>query len=52
MATAYRRYDVDRSKGNIKLKSKMCPRCGAMMAKHEIPAKRFACGKCGYTEFL
>lgn len=51
MATAHRRYDIDRSKG-IKLKNRICPRCGVMMAKHEIPIKRFACGKCGYTEFL
>jgi small subunit ribosomal protein S27Ae len=30
---------------------KQCPRCGPgiMMAEHK---DRFACGKCGYTEFI
>lgn len=28
--------------------AKFCPKCGARMAAHE---DRFACGKCGYTEF-
>ena len=28
--------------------SKYCPKCGCRMADH---ANRFACGKCGYTEW-
>jgi small subunit ribosomal protein S27Ae len=52
MATAHKRYDVDHLKGSAKLKNKVCPRCGSIMARHEIPVKRFACGKCSYTEFL
>jgi len=27
---------------------KMCPKCGSRMADH---GDRYACGKCGYTEF-
>ena len=27
---------------------KECPKCGSRMADH---ADRYACGKCGYTEF-
>ncbi len=27
---------------------KLCPKCGSGMAEHE---DRYACGKCGYTEF-
>ncbi|MEM3212194.1 MAG: 30S ribosomal protein S27ae [Candidatus Micrarchaeaceae archaeon] len=27
---------------------KFCPKCGSRMAEH---ADRFACGKCGYTEW-
>jgi ubiquitin-small subunit ribosomal protein S27Ae len=27
---------------------KQCPKCNSRMAEH---ADRFACGKCGYTEF-
>ncbi len=28
--------------------SKACPKCGSRMAEH---SDRYACGKCGYTEF-
>lgn len=31
-----------------KAASKFCPKCGSRMADH---ADRFACGKCGYTEW-
>lgn len=27
---------------------KMCPKCGVRMGNH---ADRYACGKCGYTEW-
>lgn len=27
---------------------RQCPKCNSRMAEH---ADRFACGKCGYTEF-
>ncbi|MEM3227462.1 MAG: hypothetical protein QXR58_00315 [Candidatus Micrarchaeaceae archaeon] len=27
---------------------KMCPKCGARMGDHQ---DRYACGRCGYTEF-
>ncbi|MCL4372390.1 30S ribosomal protein S27ae [Candidatus Marsarchaeota archaeon] len=27
---------------------KMCPKCGSRMGEHQ---DRYACGKCGYTEF-
>ncbi|MCL5429924.1 MAG: 30S ribosomal protein S27ae [Candidatus Marsarchaeota archaeon] len=27
---------------------KKCPKCGSRLAEHP---DRFACGKCGYTEF-
>jgi len=40
-------YDI---KGDALIrKKKFCPKCeGAFMADHE---DRFACGRCGYTEF-
>jgi small subunit ribosomal protein S27Ae len=38
--------------GKIKLKNKKCPRCGSIMAHHLKPIERWACGKCGYTEFI
>lgn len=28
--------------------AKFCPKCGSRMADH---ANRFACGRCGYTEW-
>jgi len=42
-----------KAKGGWKLerKRKTCPRCGAgvFLAEHK---DRYACGKCGYTEFI
>ena len=38
--------------GKVKLKNKKCPRCGSVMAHHLKPIERWACGKCGYTEFI
>ncbi|UCD72820.1 MAG: 30S ribosomal protein S27ae [Candidatus Bathyarchaeota archaeon] len=35
--------------GKLVRRLKECPRCGTSMAAH---SNRFACGKCGYTEFL
>jgi small subunit ribosomal protein S27Ae len=35
--------------GKLLRRLKECPRCGSSMAAHST---RFACGKCGYTEFL
>jgi small subunit ribosomal protein S27Ae len=40
------------SDGKVKLKNKKCPRCGSVMAHHLKPVERWACGKCGYTEFV
>lgn len=39
--------------GKIERKSKFCPRCGpgVFMAHHVKGKPRYACGKCGYTEF-
>ncbi|WP_338600892.1 30S ribosomal protein S27ae [Sulfolobus tengchongensis] len=38
--------------GKIKLKNKKCSKCGSIMAHHMKPYERWACGKCGYTEFI
>ncbi len=43
-------YEIDN--GKVKLKNKKCPRCGSVMAHHLKPKERWACGKCGYTEFV
>jgi len=43
---------ADEKKKTKKVKAykpgKTCPRCSSRMAEH---VDRFACGKCGYTEF-
>ncbi|BBD74018.1 30S ribosomal protein S27 [Sulfodiicoccus acidiphilus] len=43
-------YEISDEK--IKLKNKKCPRCGSVMGHHLKPNERWACGKCGYTEFV
>jgi len=52
MARAHKRYEFDYEKGEIKLKNKVCPKCGAIMAHHKQPVERWHCGRCGYTIFL
>ncbi|MEM1538259.1 MAG: 30S ribosomal protein S27ae [Candidatus Nezhaarchaeales archaeon] len=49
VAERHKLYEVDYEKGTIKLKNKTCPRCSKVMAKH---ADRWACGSCGYTEWV
>lgn len=44
-------YEYKYETGEIRLKSKKCPRCGAIMAKHDAPVGRWTCGSCNYTEF-
>ncbi len=43
-------YDIKGDKISHRLKK--CPRCGSFMAHHEVTQQRWACGKCGYTEFV
>ncbi|MGC8936271.1 MAG: 30S ribosomal protein S27ae [Candidatus Methanomethylicaceae archaeon] len=45
-------YEYDYEQGKIVPKNKTCSRCGRMMAKHMKPNPRWACGYCGYTEFI
>ncbi|MCS7139146.1 MAG: 30S ribosomal protein S27ae [Candidatus Nezhaarchaeota archaeon] len=41
-------YEVDYIKGKIRLRNKLCPRCGRVMANHK---DRWSCGYCQYTIF-
>ncbi len=43
-------YEIKGEKLSHRLKK--CPRCGSFMANHKGPQQRWACGKCGYTEFI
>jgi len=45
-------YESDYKTGKVTLKNKKCPRCGAVMAHHAKPVARWACGACGYTEYV
>jgi small subunit ribosomal protein S27Ae len=49
MPEAHNMYKVDKS-GKVTPTKRACPRCekGTYMAEH---FDRFACGRCGYTEF-
>ena len=48
MATRHKLYEYDYEKGTIKLKNRLCPRCGKVMARH---SDRWACGSCQFTIF-
>ncbi|RLE71472.1 MAG: 30S ribosomal protein S27ae [Thermoprotei archaeon] len=52
MARAHKRYEIDYEKGIIKLKNRVCPKCGAIMAHHKQPVERWHCGRCGFTLFI
>jgi len=45
-------YEIDYEKGIIRLKNKVCPRCGRVMAFHKHPVPRWHCGYCGYVEYV
>jgi len=45
-------YEYDYSTGKIKLKNRLCPRCGSVMAFHRVGRTRWHCGKCNYTLFI
>jgi small subunit ribosomal protein S27Ae len=47
-----RLYEVDLAKGVVKLKNKVCPRCGRLMAYHKKPIPRWHCGYCNYVEIV
>lgn len=46
----YTYYDI--KEGRISRRLKKCPRCASFMASHKGPQQRWACGKCGFTEFV
>ena len=50
-ARAAKLYDLDATKGQVKLKNKKCPRCGNFMAHHKNPVDRWTCGSCTFTEY-
>ncbi|RLE50581.1 MAG: 30S ribosomal protein S27ae [Candidatus Methanomethylicota archaeon] len=52
MTRASSLYEYDYATNTIRLKNKKCPRCDRIMAKHETPTPRWACGYCGYTEYI
>ncbi|MEM1542205.1 MAG: 30S ribosomal protein S27ae [Ignisphaera sp.] len=45
-------YEYDYNIGEIKLKNRLCPRCGSVMALHKVGRVRWHCGKCNYTLFV
>jgi small subunit ribosomal protein S27Ae len=45
-----RLYEIDPKKGTARLKNKVCPRCGRVMAFHKQPVPRWHCGYCSYVE--
>ncbi len=52
MAERYKLYEIDYDAGRIKLKNKVCPKCGRVMAFHKSPVPRWHCGYCGYVEYV
>jgi small subunit ribosomal protein S27Ae len=38
--------------GRLIRRLRKCPRCGSFMAHHRGVQERWACGSCGFTEFV
>ena len=38
--------------GKLIRRLRKCPRCGSFMAHHMVSQERWACGNCGYAEFV
>ncbi len=47
-----RLYEIDPRTGRIRLKNRVCPKCGRVMASHREPVPRWHCGYCGYVEIV
>lgn len=45
-------YEYDYGTKKIRLKNRLCPRCGLVMAFHRVGRPRWQCGKCNYTLFI
>lgn len=45
-------YEVDPQRGVAKLKNRVCPKCGRVMALHRHPVQRWHCGYCSYVEIV
>jgi len=52
VAERHKLYEYDYSTGKIRLKNKVCPKCGRVMAFHKHPVPRWHCGYCGYVEYV
>ena len=52
MAERHKLYEYDYRTGRIRLKNKVCPKCGRVMAFHRKPKPRWQCGYCGYVEYV
>jgi len=52
MAERYKLYEFDYKTGKIRLKNKICPKCGRVMAFHKYPVPRWHCGYCSYVEYV
>jgi small subunit ribosomal protein S27Ae len=52
VAERHKLYEYDYSTGKIRLKNKICPKCGRVMAFHKQPVPRWHCGFCNYVEYV
>ncbi|MEM3671180.1 MAG: 30S ribosomal protein S27ae [Thermoprotei archaeon] len=52
MSQTHKQYEVDYKTMTLKTLNKSCPRCGSHMAHHKQGVNRWACGRCGYTEYM
>lgn len=52
MAERHKLYEVDPGTGRIKLKRRICPKCGRVMGYYAEPSPRWYCGYCHHVEYV
>ena len=45
-------YEIDPARGVARLRNRVCPKCGRVMALHRHPTPRWHCGYCSYVEIV
>ncbi|PUA33477.1 MAG: 30S ribosomal protein S27ae [Zestosphaera tikiterensis] len=51
MAERHKLYEIDPTTRAIKLKNRLCPKCGRVMGYYKHPQPRWYCGYCHHVEY-
>lgn len=52
MVERHKLYEIDLKSGKIRLKNRVCPKCGRVMGYYSSPTPRWYCGYCHHVEYV